>query len=344
MYDSIEISLAPVSTCPLCGDSRGEAFDAGEDSLLPEINRYLPVGVAKFSSGYVNFRRKCFACGLIYLAPRPASESLSQIYASWYGYAYKRVMTDPAHVAERRREFERYHLRMLEANCPRRGHLLDVGCGSGLFLGLAKQKGWKVTGIEFDSATANWGRQHEGVEDMRCGVLGDVLEKGEAFDAITMFDYLEHTDRPGDDLDCLISHLAPGGILMIRVPNAGGWQARMMGSAWIAIIPTHLSYFSRKVLADALLKRGLEICHLSATNYRTEIDILKQRVAWFSARFRSTQPAALSGNEAVVAPGVGKLAPALRRWLVSLAIEQVDHVGGWFGAGNNLTVITRKMA
>lgn len=342
MSASIEIALDPVCACPLCGDPQGLEFDAGDDSLLAEINRHLPPEAASFSPGYVNRRRRCVACGLIYLAPRPAPESLSVIYARWYGYAYQRVMTDPGHVAERRQEFERYHLKMLEATCPQRGRLLDVGCGSGLFLGLAKMKGWRVSGIDLDPVAAEWGREHEGIQDMRCGALAAALRIGEQFDAITMFDYLEHTDRPGADLDCLASHLAPGGVLMIRVPNAGGWQARMMGSRWIAIMPTHLSYFSKDVLADALMQRGLEILHLTARNYRTEADILKQRIGWVYKRFRSSQPPGLRSDEVALNPRAGSLVPALRRWLASLAIEQVDHVGGWFGAGNNLTAITRK--
>lgn len=342
MSDFIEISLDLILACPLCGGGKNVKFDSAEDTLLSEINRYLPAGAARFPVGYINHRKKCLGCGLVYLAPRPDSRFLSVIYSLWYGFAYKRVMTDPSHVAERRKEFERYHLKKLEACCPQRGRLLDVGCGSGIFLGLAKRRGWKVTGIEFDPSTAEWGRAHEGIDDMRCGVLDTVLKTGEEFDAITMFDYLEHTDRPGDDLDCLVSHLAPGGVLMIRVPNAGGWQARMMRSRWIAIMPTHLSYFSRGVLADALTQRGLEILHLEAGNFRTEADILKQRIDWICKRFRSSQPPDERSDEIVLDPRVSSLVPALRRWLVSLAIEQLDHFGGWFGEGNNLTLIARK--
>jgi len=341
MSGSIEISLTPVTVCPLCKGNEGVEFDYGYDSLLPEINRHLPLGVARFSSGYVNHRRKCRSCGLIYLAPRPSSESLSLIYARWHGFAYKRVMTDPGHIAERRREFERYHLKKLEISCPQRGRLLDVGCGTGLFLGLAKKRGWKVAGIDFDPITVEWARVQEGIEDMRCGVLGAVLKKGEQFDAITMFDYLEHTDSPSDDLECLISHLAPRGVLMIRLPNAGGWQARMMGARWIAIMPTHLSYFSKNVLGDALRKRGLEILCLNAHNYRTEIDILMQRIGWVRKRF-CTSSQTTAGTAGLASPSVGRLTPALRRWLVSIAVEQLDHVGGWFNAGNNLTAIARK--
>jgi SAM-dependent methyltransferase len=199
-----------------------------------------------------------------------------------------------------------------------------------------------VAGIDLDPTAVQWAKEKEGIEDIRCGVLVDVLQNGEQFDAITMFDYLEHTDRPGDDLDHLITHLKPGGVLIIRAPNTGGWQARMMGSRWIAIMPTHLSYFSKSVLADALTSRGLEIHYMSARNYRTELDILKQRLGWAWKRLHSSPPSAHSDPESVVSSNFGRLKLALWRWSFSIMIEQVDHLAGWFNAGNNLTAIARK--
>ena len=343
MSNSLELNLNTVSMCPLCASDRGVLLDVGEDRLLPEVNRYLPPGVNRFSDGYVNQRYKCIDCGLIFLSPRPSPESLSLIYSRWYGYAYQRVMSDLSHIEERRKEFERYHLSMLETACPQRGRLLDVGCGSGLFLGLAKKRGWEVSGIELDPSTAAWGKEHEDIADMRCGVLASVLAKDEQFDAITMFDYLEHTDRPGEDLDCLISRLAPGGVLMVRVPNAGGWQSRVMGSRWIAIMPTHLSYFSANVLAGALTFRGLNLEYLSAPNFKTELDIIKQRISWIAKRLRPSSSSSQESGVATFNPDIGGLGSALGRWVASLVIEQVDQVGGWFGAGNNLTAIARKL-
>lgn len=312
---------------------------------MPEINRYLPPSHPGLPTDLVNTRRQCTACGLIYLTPRLDGASLAQVYELWYGYAYRRVMSDPEHIAERRREFERYHLRQLEAWAPGRGHLLDVGCGSGLFLGLAQRRGWKVSGVELDPATAAWGREQEGIADLRCGTLASVLRTEERFNAITLFDYLEHTDSPGDDLERLIGHLSPGGILMVRVPNASGWQAQLMGSCWLAVMPTHLSYFTGSVLRDAVASRGLDVLHLRASNYRRELDILRQRWQWFGQRLfggtRSTAPSVEEAH-APMWPPIGNLGGAARRWLHSLWVEQVDHIGGWFGAGNNLIVIARK--
>jgi 2-polyprenyl-3-methyl-5-hydroxy-6-metoxy-1,4-benzoquinol methylase len=342
MSDVIEIAVAPVGACPLCGAEESAELGVAPDTLLPEINRYLPSGHPRLPTDIVLRRRRCAGCGLIFLAPRLDPSSLSKVYELWYGYAYRRVMKDAEHVAERRREFERYHLRLLEAQCPRRGRLLDVGCGSGLFLGLAKRRGWAVTGVELDPATAAWGREHEGIADLRCGVLGSVLRPGEEFDAITLFDYLEHTDQPGSDLDRLVRHLAPGGVLMVRVPNALGWQARLMGPSWLAVMPTHLSYFTAPVLERALVARGLALRHLGAGNYRTELDIVRQRLGWVRRRVAARKKAFGREDGGPPYPSVSDPGAAIRRWLYSLWIEQVDHVGGWFGHGNNLTVIAKK--
>jgi 2-polyprenyl-3-methyl-5-hydroxy-6-metoxy-1,4-benzoquinol methylase len=343
MSNLINVLVKPISKCPLCGSKSYASFDSGIDTLLPEINRYLPVEVGKFSQGYSNHRNKCIDCGLIYLSPRPTTESLSIIYSLWYGYAYKRVMVDPVHVGERRREFEQFHLKKLESSCPKRGRLLDVGCGSGIFLGLAKNRGWTVTGVEFDSLTAEWAKVNEGINDIRCGVLCATLKEGELFDAITLFDYLEHTENPGEDLNLLISHLAPGGVLMIRVPNSSGWQANFMKARWISIMPTHLSYFSKRVLRATLVQRGLEVTHLTAGNYRSQADIIRQQFNWVRKRLQTSQSPSIQ-SEVIVSEGFnGGILKSIQRWLSSIIIEQVDHVGGWFGKGNNLTAIARKV-
>ena len=347
MSKLIEMHLVPVSSCPLCGARESEAFDRGADMLMQEINRYLPADHDKLPGDLVNSRRQCLGCGLIYLSPRFSSDSLSLLYKLWYGFAYKRVMEDLSHVDERRNEFRFNHLNYLEKQQPKKGKLLDVGCGGGLFMDIARQSGWEVTGVEFDHATATWGREQLGLNDLRCGVLSDVLRSNELFDAITLFDYLEHTEQPRHDLDLLVNSLARNGMLMIRVPNATGWQARLMGARWLAIMPTHLSYFTPTVLRQALLDRGLIIEYQRAGNYQTQRKILQQRLCWLKLRLRlhvkSKQHSDLNFmHDDLPAPSEGGLVGAGMRWLRSLWIEQIDHVGGWFGAGNNLTIIARK--
>ncbi|MGH8643450.1 MAG: hypothetical protein ACREX4_02935, partial [Gammaproteobacteria bacterium] len=79
---------------------------------MDEINRYLPPSLPRLPQ-LRNHRRACCACGLVYLSPRLDESSLSKIYELWYRYAYRRVVADEQHIADRLREFSRYHLRTL---------------------------------------------------------------------------------------------------------------------------------------------------------------------------------------------------------------------------------------
>ncbi len=327
-----------LEACPLCRSTDHSELDACRDSLVAEINRYLPPEEAPLPA-VENRRRRCIACGLVFLSPRLDDMSLARLYRLWYGYAYRRVVADAEHIAERRREFERHHLRRLRWAMPEPGRLLDVGCGTGLFLGLAVRDGWRVTGVELDAATAAVGRA-QGL-DIRVGSLRECLAVEERFDAITLFDYLEHSTTPGDDLDTVAARLAPGGALLVRVPNLAGWQSRWMGCGWLGVISNHLSYFTPAVLRVALERRGLRVVSSDARNYASELDILRQRWQWARARLARGHTKATDGVGSAPAGAPGRAHPLIRL-AHSLFIEQLDHVGGWFGRGNNLMVVARR--
>lgn len=325
-----------VVTCPLCRSTDHSGLDACPDSLVVEINRYLPAEEAPLPA-VENRRRRCIACGVVFLSPRLDDASLARLYRLWYGYAYRRVVADAVHIAERRREFERHHLSRLRSAVPAPGRLLDVGCGTGLFLSLAAHEGWRVTGVELDAATAAVG-QAQGL-DIRVGTLRECLAGEERFDAITMFDYLEHSITPGEDLDAVAARLAPGGALLVRVPNLAGWQSRWMGCGWLGVISNHLSYFTPPVLRVALERRGLRVVSCDARNYASEADILRRRWQWARARLARRNTEATDGVEPAPAPGP---ANPFVRLAHSLFIEQLDHVAGWLGHGNNLMVVARR--
>lgn len=339
----LPVGYADVRRCPLCDDSSRSDVARLVDTLGPEINRYLPADVSPLPE-IVNTLVQCARCDLMYLAPRLDDASLERLYALWYRFAYGRVFDDSAHIAVRRGEFLQQHVPALVRSKPRPGRLLDIGCGSGLFLQLAREHGWDGVGIEFDAYAAEQATQMYGV-NVRVGRLGDALEADELFDAITMFDYLEHTPAPGADIAMAVGRLAPDGVLLIRVPNRDGWQARWMGWRWLAVISNHLSYFSADVLRHCLESHGLRIVVATARNSQSEIDIVSQRVRWLFGRLHALcvseiPPGAHSG--AVNLTRNNGTFGAILRLFDSVLIEQIDHVGGWFGRGNNLFVVARR--
>jgi len=148
--------------------------------------------------------------------------------------------------------------RRLRWDCPPwtgQGRYLDVGCGSGGALGVARALGWQVAGIEVDAAAAAKARRFS--QELH---VGDVLTAPFApgrFDVVTALHVLEHVPDPVAVIRRALAWLAPGGILIIEVPNAAGLGAKLFGKAWSGLeLPRHLSHFSPAALTRAVELAG----------------------------------------------------------------------------------------
>jgi SAM-dependent methyltransferase len=174
--------------------------------------------------------------------------------ASALGYAQLR---DPS-IALWTRLRARRLLRKIRWDCPPwtgKGRYLDVGCGSGGALGVASALGWQVSGIEVDEAAAAKARRF--TPEIH---VGDALTAPYApgrFDVVTAFHVLEHVPDPVAMIRRMLGWLAPDGLLIVEVPNAGGLGARIFGKAWAGLeLPRHLSHFSPETLTRAVEQAG----------------------------------------------------------------------------------------
>ncbi|WP_298462699.1 bifunctional 2-polyprenyl-6-hydroxyphenol methylase/3-demethylubiquinol 3-O-methyltransferase UbiG [uncultured Cellulomonas sp.] len=142
--------------------------------------------------------------------------------------------------------------------------VLDLGCATGYLAQALTERGNRVSGVEFDPRAAEQARPL--VERL---VVGDLeapatLEElaGETFDVLVFGDVLEHLRDPAEVLTRALTLLAPGGSVVVSIPNVGHgslrlallqgrWEYRQTG----LLDHTHLRFFTRSSL-DALLRRA----------------------------------------------------------------------------------------
>jgi 2-polyprenyl-3-methyl-5-hydroxy-6-metoxy-1,4-benzoquinol methylase len=136
-----------------------------------------------------------------------------------------------------------------------------------LFCAVARRRGWTVTGVDESAVATAHAREHFGVD----AVTADLskLPRAETFQAVTMWDILEHSRAPVELLRTARALLAPDGVLGLTVPNQrsllehlGAALYRASGGRSTAAlariyIPQHFTYFSPRTLRSVLARAEL---------------------------------------------------------------------------------------
>lgn len=154
------------------------------------------------------------------------------------------------------------HMRNLPGQLPRAGaSLLDVGCGNGLYLDLARQAGWQVKGVDFD-AQAVASAQARGL-DVRAGGLEQVQDLAGSFDRLTCSHVIEHVHDPRQWLQSMHAMLRPGGTLWLQTPNVDALGHQRFGADWLGLDPPrHLSLLNPQTLCQLLQECGFTVREL----------------------------------------------------------------------------------
>lgn len=144
------------------------------------------------------------------------------------------------------------------------GRLLDVGCGSGAFLSIAKRRGWSVDGIEIAPGLSKISERNTNSEIVNCSFEEANMSQNH-YDVVSFWDIIEHLVDPISALDKARTLLRPGGIVLLCTPNEQSLLARagwilyeLTGSYYnypaLALHPSAHTYFFSK----SCLKRLLE--------------------------------------------------------------------------------------
>lgn len=139
-----------------------------------------------------------------------------------------------------------------------KGTLLDIGAGTGHFLGAVKAAGWNAQGLEPDEDARKVAKEAHGL-DLRPTDELMSLEPG-AYDVVSMWHVLEHVHRLDAYLERIHEILKADGTLLIAVPNYDSLDARKYGAGWAAYdVPRHLYHFNPKSMEYLLSRHGFKL-------------------------------------------------------------------------------------
>ena len=206
--------------------------------------------------------RRCQACDSIVLAAVP--EDIGRYYPHEY-YSVPSSREELMITAAP----ERYKLDLVRSLVPR-GRLIEVGPAIGGFAVHAQGAGYDTTAIEMDPACCGFLRDVVGIEVHETSDPAVALRDNAPFDVIAMWQVLEHLPDPVSVLVAAAAALAPGGVLVIAVPNPEALQFRMFGARWTHIdAPRHRSLIPARTVAAVGGRLGLEVAMLTTRDAGT---------------------------------------------------------------------------
>lgn len=222
-----------IRSCPVCGSKQYR------DVFFKDGGTYV----------------KCTKCTMIYTNPVFKEASLKEFYTKVdSGQAKITVQEAPFYT-------EIYSLGLkATTKFVKPGTILDVGCGSGFFLDIAKKKKWKTSGLELSPSDVAIARRggHQ--------IYDDLIEKvsfNEKFSAVTLWDVFEHIVDGATYLRRLAKLLAPGGVVFMQIPNSGSLAARILRDKCNMFHSLgHVNLYNPKTIQLIAEKNGFEIVYL----------------------------------------------------------------------------------
>ena len=259
---------------------------------------------------------RCRNCGLIVRHPLPSETGDEGWYQEGY-YADRETYPDwegDPHLAV----LLAHRLRRIEVFCSPPGRILDVGCGLGHFLKLARAHGWDAIGTDTSAVAVERARCLARVEVIH-GRLDQAKFPSRAFDAVCFWDVLEHLAEPRGALGEAHRLLRPGGLLAVSMPNVRGLRAGIERTRWRYFRPEfgHLMHYGPATLSRLLSDGGFRV---------TAVD---------------TEGAFNLAALTRAAPRVRQL-PAVRR-LLSIAQRSLDSLVRALGVGENMAAFAHRV-
>lgn len=163
---------------------------------------------------------RCRSCSLVQVRPLPGAEAIRSMYGDdYFEKDYDSCLSEESYFDSFPRLMARYGslLDAIEALAPR-GDLFEVGCAGGYFLKLARERGWRVRGIEITAAGVRHARDVFGL-DVERGSFPEPRLRSAPADVVYLGHVLEHLRSPAAGIEAATTLVRPGGLLVVEVPS-----------------------------------------------------------------------------------------------------------------------------
>lgn len=234
--------------------------------LLCNANEYIKIAVEWGRLGIV----RCRACGLIYVNPR-LKEPEKKYWGSKEAYLKEAALIFEGKQKSHRDASYLSDLRKIERKKPT-GNFLDIGTNMGLFLRNAKNRGWKLFGIEPSPTLSEIAREKFGL-NIFTGFLHENKFADIFFDVVTIIDVFEHITRPQEMLKDVHRIIKQDGLLFIKVPHANfnllkySLYKRALHKFTfpqdifrdIFDSPEHVAHYTKETITKMLLENGFRV-------------------------------------------------------------------------------------
>ena len=280
----------------------------------------------------------CAECGLVFLHPRPKLQFIGRYYESdnYFGRDISAQDTRENDGEIRNTAYGPAYDAIFSKK--KKGSILDIGAGTGLFLSLFKEKGWKIDGIELTPDAVAYAKKAYGVK-LRQGDFFDFSFPEESFDVVTLNGALEHMYDPYGTLLQARKYLKKNGMVVFSVPNVASLGRALFGRNWFPWQPPrHLYHLSPTTARKILEKAGFRDIHVNTNYYVQNRYILFQSLRYSkSPKFQKSKKGGLA-DASLVNTQTSSLPVTIGKAIWGSLSEGIARVEPIFGKGEVMLV------
>jgi len=236
--------MEKIKSCPICSNTEYRPFLKVKDWSISKEDFYIV---------------QCNGCGLSFTNPRPSEAEIGSYYESNDYISHSD--TNSGFINKIYQLVKTFTIRQkteMVASRATKKTLLDIGCGTGDFIGALKSKAWTVSGVEPNSLARSSAEKKFSI------VPSEKFESSNyvigSLGVITMWHVLEHVHRLDYYLTSCYDLLEKNGLFIIAVPNLSSYDAQNYKEHWAAYdVPRHIWHFSPDTLMQLCKRHGFEL-------------------------------------------------------------------------------------